>query len=447
MDLNTEELSKSKEKKTSLEQYNGMRVPVSNTQLRARFRSSLNQSKIQFLCHLKYFRDLKQGYIYNDEGDIVKDAEGKEISYNYVEVYSSEIKELLPSITNNLYKTLSEVATNMMSNVTLYADEREKSFTVQNTYQKVDYKNGKMTVYFNPAAVSYQEEIFKKNFAPVPVDIAFSFKTHGGFELYTYFYSYIYNLTSLKEMNVDIEQLKYPCYIQTLSINDLRAHLKLLNFNLPGARKELSKTRPDIDKIFLAEEEAGIGHKYEDFKDLRTRVLEPGIKEINEISDLYIDEDFETLKGAKGKILAVRFKIRRNRSFLLRSIEKKSKDNILYKKNDTEVIVEDNSDDIDTMEDRIIHIVTSVKNVKLTARDCKAILKAADNDMAKVDKAIMVFNNSNSDIIEPVAWIISAIQRDYDLPKENSKKKNGFNDFSNQREYDYENLEKILVAN
>lgn len=89
--------------------------------------------------------------------------------------------------------------------------------------------------------------------------------------------------------------------------------------------------------------------------------------------------------------------------------------------------------------------------LKLPAKDYRAILKAADYDILKVQKAVSVLEKQKK-VTNVTAFLIAAIQGDYELQEVEFKDRQAvhpvrpgsFQDFP-QREYDYNELEKQFI--
>ncbi len=86
---------------------------------------------------------------------------------------------------------------------------------------------------------------------------------------------------------------------------------------------------------------------------------------------------------------------------------------------------------------------------KLTAKDLRAIAKAADWDKEKIEAAYEIACACAAPIPNLTGFLVAAIKNEYQKPvaKEQSgepKSKNRFNNFE-QREYDYADLEKRLL--
>lgn len=118
-----------------------------------------------------------------------------------------------------------------------------------------------------------------------------------------------------------------------------------------------------------------------------------------------------------------------------------------YTKNKQKNSTKITSDISTTTEDDIQSVVERAKQIffdtSVPERDIPAIVKAADYDIAKVIKAKELFLTQTSKINNVTGWIISAIENDYEV--KSKPKKTAFNNISQQREYDFQELERRLL--
>ena len=118
-----------------------------------------------------------------------------------------------------------------------------------------------------------------------------------------------------------------------------------------------------------------------------------------------------------------------------------------YTKNKQKNSTKITSDISTTTEEDIKSVVERAKQIffdtSVPERDIPAIVKAADYDIAKVIKAKDLFLTQTSKINNVTGWFISAIENDYEV--KSKPKKTAFNNISQQREYDFQELERRLL--
>lgn len=82
----------------------------------------------------------------------------------------------------------------------------------------------------------------------------------------------------------------------------------------------------------------------------------------------------------------------------------------------------------------------------LSDQDIISIVRAASNDIDKCKTALTVLNQQTKEISNIAGWLIKAVENNYQpISKRPDIKKNSFNNF-HQREYDYDELENILLS-
>ena len=86
------------------------------------------------------------------------------------------------------------------------------------------------------------------------------------------------------------------------------------------------------------------------------------------------------------------------------------------------------------------------RSLGLSDQDIISIVRAAGNDIDRCKTALMVLNQQTKEITNVVGWLIKAVTNNYQpISKAQKMKKNSFSNF-HQREYDFDELEKVLLA-
>ena len=87
------------------------------------------------------------------------------------------------------------------------------------------------------------------------------------------------------------------------------------------------------------------------------------------------------------------------------------------------------------------------KGLNLEDKDLIAIAQASHNDVAKCKKARQILDQQSKPIRNITGWLIKAITEDYNSPsKSPAHPKSTFNNFE-QRDYDFDELARLLVCN
>lgn len=407
------------EQKNELQIYDNQQVSLSNALIQAREKTSLLESKIELLAI----------YRMKDEMTTVskKDAKGRTYSVHQVKINSSEIRQLSGRTGGSLYTDIEAAAYELKQKLYIYRDPKNNQFTMDSLYGEVSYKDGVLTVDFNPAT----EHLFMNltgKFTKLRLDIAFKFQTNGGFQMYKLFKSYAYKLP---DVDFDLPQEKQVFLEKTYSLSEFRLQLGYVDLNQPDVKKEASKAHPNSDKMAALEKKP----KYKRWNDFNARVVKPGVEEVNAISDIYI-AGVEKILGSRGKVEKIRVIIQNNLEFY-----KKHKMDGNLKNEKKESVIPVNEEEIDEFIDKISDIIP----LKLKLSEYKAIAKASVYDLDKIKIACDVMDSYNKDIDNVAQFLITAIEENWEVPtkKKVNKRKNDFNDFE-QRTYDYDELEEKL---
>lgn len=402
--------------------YSNKKVALSNALIQAREKTSLLESKIELLAIYRMKNEMKTV--------VKKDGSGNNYSVHSVSIDSSEIRQLIGRKGGSLYGQIEAAALELKQKLYIYRDVEKNQFTMDNLYGEVSYKNGTLNVEFNPQTEHLFMEL-KDNYTNLRLDIAFQFQTNGGFQLYKLLKSYAY---TLPEVDVTKPQAEQAYITREYSLSELRLQLGYVDLNQPELKKEGSKAHPDAEKMAALEKKP----KYKRWADFYNRVLEPGIEEVNRISDIYI-ASIDKQCGAHGKVDGVTIVIMNNVNYYT-----KAKDEGMY----DDLIKKPENVNVPETEDEIFEFIDELREMMsetgLKTKDYKAIAEAAVYNRDKIKKAYDVMNASG-EIDNVVGFMIKAIQNGYDMPvKGGTKKKaDGFNDFE-QREIDYDALEKML---
>ncbi|MBF8984826.1 RepB family plasmid replication initiator protein [Lutibacter sp. B2] len=165
--------------------------------------------------------------------------------------------------------------------------------------------------------------------------------------------------------------------------------------------------------------------QYPQYANFKQKVLKVAFEEINEKTDLNFK--FEEIKKGR-KVDKIKFFIKSQKKVLM-------EDTVL-----DEVAVT-----IENDEEEIVYTgeLKKIIKEKLTEDELKAILKAANYDMDKIKEKYEIAKVSSYTNL--VAFLISAITNNYQLPKKNKTSTNQFNNFqTNDTEYTNEELEKLI---
>jgi len=478
--------SRNKQELSVPREYSSQFITMSNSLLRAREKTNLLESKIEVLAIHYMDKDIKV----KDKTD----ANGKEYSINYVEIPASRIKKLMGRDDGNTYSEIKKAAIALKQKLYIIEDTANRQFVLKSMYGDVAYDNGRLLIEFNPE----MEPLFlnlKQNFTKLSLPIMFSFRKNGGFQLYKLLKSYAFS-PNLPEIDMSLSQEELPSFMLTYSLTELRMLLGYVDISQPGLKKEAEKKHPDFEKMSKEE------HKptYKRWNDFTRNVLDPGIEEINEISDIYIKEIKKDTRGRGGRIVGVCVYIQHNRAYYERKKQENKetvsspfteeqiedvmelahglfdlklreyRDVVLKAECDFERIkavyelytetgsqgelypfLMDNMDKITlpvsdiSQEDKdaFIDWAADIIPVRLRLKEYKILCEAANYSRDRILKAVNVLNTTPSDVDNVMGFLLAAINKGWGIPKKKKRKNANFT----ERNEDWNAIFKNIAKN
>ena len=393
---------------TALASYKDQYVSLSNQIARSKERVSLIEARIELLA----IYNLRKSYKIRTKSD----SDGNFINVKYVDIPAKEIKSLMGRKDSDVYTDIFNAARALEEKLYIIESRDTNQFMMTHLYDTVIYDKGVLSVGFNPELESHFLGL-SDHFSTLSLEVCFSFKKCSALMLYRLLKSYAYKLPSIDK---SLSQDQLPSIKLEYSLSELRLNLGFVDISQPAIKKEAYKKHPNWDKVSDLDKTP----KYARFSDFEARVLTPAKEEINAISDIYIADIIKSTSGRGGKITAVTIVLQWNASYHGCSEPKKPT-------SDKEI-------------NEFCDMVMDLVPFKLRISDAQSISSAADYDIEKVKKAVDAFNSTKTDVDNAVGWIISAIKGNWE--HKGKKTANKFNDFE-QNQYDYDDLEKKLVAN
>lgn len=292
---------------------------------------------------------------------------------------TNELRKLTGVKGNGFYNQLKIAAAGLMNKMVYMEDEQAQSFSFINLIQKAEYREGSFTVVFTNECKALLYDL-KSNFTSMSIDTLFSFKTNHAYRLYEI----------LKVHEYKIGDNNKPVEI-VYSLSDLKLQLNCINTEGKKVKIELMQPHPDYDKIV---NDLDTEKKFESWYEFKRRVLEKAIKEINQTTELSIS--YAPIRtGRGGKTTAVRFYLQRKVVEKINTVESKQT----------------------TRSEMVGKVKKIIKDVNLSRKDCISLLKASDNNLDKIETAYELAKKQE-DIVNFVAWMISAIKNEYEKPVE-----------------------------
>ena len=393
--------------------YSNKTVALSNALAQSRQKTNLLESKLEFLAIYRLGEEMQERKR--------TDAKGNLYTVHYVDISAAEIRQLIGSRSGRLYEQIETAALELKQKLYIYKDETKNQFAMQNLYGEVSYDGGKLSIEFNPATEFLFTQL-ASNYTKYRLNICFKFKSTGGFMLYKILKTHTY---VLPEVDMALSQEQQESITKEFSLADFRLQMGYVNLNQPDIKQEGSKIHPDPEKMVELEKKP----KYKRWQDFYARVVEPGIKEINEISDIYISSVVKRC-SAHGKVESVLITVQNNKDFAAGTSTKTEK------KAPPKKLTE--SEQMDFADEMRTFISEPLKTSQLVD-----IARAAEFDLDVIRKAYEVAKSSPRDNL--VGFMLAAIKNDYEMPvstEKADKNKNSFHTFE-QREYSEEYYDEL----
>lgn len=340
---------------------------------------------------------------------------------------AGQIRKLLNKDYKNFYTLLKRAGANLLDCKIIMENPSEHIWEGINIISKVRSVKGDFTVRFNND-IKNQILNLKTNYTTLSIETLSKFEKVSSFRLYETLRSRAY----YPKTYVGIRDGKYRV---EFTIAELRCLLGGIDLTHPRITELFQNVEdPDYEKIEavakkLHQEDVEKGKakkdqypapKWSTWDAMKRQTLDPAITEICEMSDLYVEYQ-TTCEGSSHKITGVEFFITDKSS--LRELAMPAKDEL----------------DIYELIDLVIDLVEE----KITVKDAKALLDAAGNDIEKIRKAYRIAGISGPDNL--IGFMIKAIKDNYDIPVSAKKNKKSSNSETYNHEYDFEELERILV--
>lgn len=378
----------------AIDKYKGQYIELSNQIIQAKEKTSLLESKIEVLA----VRRMNTGLKTREKID----ADGRKYSVDYVELRATEIRALTDRSGGSLYDDIFSASISLKNKFHIMMDKDSKKYTIRSLYGDISYENGVMQIEYNPET-EYLFKDLKANYTRLSLPILFSFKTNGGFQLYKLLKSFAYNLPIVDRK---LAQEELPTFPITYSLNELRMTMGFVDLNQKDIKQEAARRRPDFDRMADME----IKPKYKRWSDFNTRVIQPGLAEINEISDIYI-ADIQTDSAGKGsKVREVTFYIQHNLAHYMQNSQDSAEPN-------ASVIVTENGAEIVTSEEEIAlsdvtRVMDMLSDAGISVRDAELLLKEAGGEFPLIESAWRLCREQEH-VHNFMGWMRSAIRGEY----------------------------------
>lgn len=383
-------------------------VLLNNLLLRSKRQNNLLESKIEVLA----IKKLQSEPIMVTE----KDSEGKRYTLDSVKLNAAELRVLMGrEKSHSLYEQIRVAAGRMMQKYIVIEEPDTHQFAYKHYYHSVKYSDGLLDVVFEPAMSPYLKHL-SANYTKLSTPILWSFDTNGAFQLYIHLRSYMYQISESPKK--DVSQEEAETLTKEYNLAELRAELGYVDLGDQASdsiRAEASKKNPNWDKISNLEKKP----KYKRWSDFSTRVLKPGIEEINEKSDIYVSKMEPIKTGRGGKIIGVRFYIQYNKGFYrkgastdgTRTVDREGRVEEQYKAIPTETISE-------------IMTIFPADESLITPVDAEILYNDAKGDVEKI-RVAYDYAKKVDRITNFMGFMRKAVQNDYAGVENNVEVMNG----------------------
>ena len=383
----------------AVDKYQGQYINLSNQIIQSKEKTSLLESKIEVLAIRRMATNLKS----RDK----LDAEGKTYNVNYVELRATEIRALTDRSGGSLYDDIFNVSISLKNKYHIMFEKDSKKYVIKSLYGDISYDNGIMQIEYNPDT-EYLFKDLKANYTKLSLPILFAFRTNGGFQLYKLLKSYAFNLPAI---DTALTQEQLPHYQVTYSLAELRMIMGFVDLDQTDIKREAERKHPDFEKMADME----IKPKYKRWSDFNTRVIKPGLEEINEISDIFISRIDTDSAGKGSKVTEITFYIQHNRSYYLQSDRDSTQENasLTTLDNGVEVLIPQEEVSMEA----VSMVQDMIRNVSVSSRDAELLLKEANGDLAAIERAYRL-SLKQEHIHNFIGWMRSAIRGEYQEPVE-----------------------------
>ncbi len=329
-----------------------------------------------------------------------------------------EIKEFIPEINNgSFYNALDKISTLLATRSIIRYLDNGKGKSIIPVFKRFDYLKGMIYGKFNDEINEYVLDL-RSNFTKLPIKIMFSFKNDYSFRLYELLRSVCYTSGHQKKnvfsVPYKLSELKFK--LGTIDIKD-DSNEKAANF--------IKKGETDYDIIITGVKK----QKHPDWHDFKRYVLDVAVNEINDTTDIQLSYDVKkTGKGGKASFI----------TFNVKYSEFSQGEDVVNTQ-----ILPAIKPELPEEANRIFK-ESGLYNL-LSEKERISIYNDADEDIDRLKRAIDVMRSQSKDINNVVAFLKTAIKEGW-APA--TKSKSGiipeYKKFE-QRDYNFEELEKQLL--
>ncbi len=282
-----------------------------------------------------------------------------------------------------LYSSLKKVATGLMKLTILEEDPIEHKFRFNVIVPTAEFSNGIFTIYFNPKLKPHLYNL-KSNFSKMRLSILMGFdnakKNNYAYRLYEILRVFLYQCKEPR--NKFYVKYSVAEFISQIGLIDLRDE-KISN---------AISARSAVDWNHIVYEVAGFKMPW---YNIERRIIIPALQEINETTDIHVEYTTER-HGHGGTVTDIIFQITKNQKFLEEERNRTAGE-------------EENIPD-----EAMIIALENMIDFQISSSDAINLLKAAENDLVRVEKAYQLMCKQRTGIRRPVPWLLKAIKEGWE---------------------------------
>ncbi len=334
-------------------------------------------------------------------------------------IYGSELRKMFNSSSGSLYEHIEALCDRQIKGATIFdwnllmKDKENGKIEAHQVVTDASFKDGTLKLRYNNSLTDKIVNL-QKNYTILSLADTLSLKSVYSLRLYEMLKAaYDYKRALTKEPGE--QEFEY-------NLTELKLELGIINSG--GSKEiktELEKDFPDYDKIDELAEKTG-QTKYKEYKIFNRNVLSKAKEELNKKTSLTVD--YEPIKSGR-RAVGIRFFVSQKEN-----LSEKSKAPVINK-------------------DEVLDDLIDLLHDDFKVKEIREIAEFAEYDIDKVRKSYEYMNSYDKQIDIPIAFIKDCIKNEYynnkAVPKYPSK--NIFNNFEQNSDVDFEELEKSLLDN
>ncbi len=334
-------------------------------------------------------------------------------------IYGTELRKMFKSSSGSLYEHIEALCDRQIKGATIFdwnllmKDKENGKIEAHQVVTDASFKNGTLTLRYNNSLTDKIVNL-KKDYTVLSLSDTLSLKSVYSLRLYEMLKSaYDHKRYITKESGEQVFDY---------NLTELKLELGIIN---SGGNKEikneLGKDYPDYDKIEEIAEKLG-QTKYKEYKIFNRNVLNKAKEELNKKTSLEVD--YEPIKSGR-RTVGIRFFV--NKKELITEAEKF----------------------IPANKDEILDELIDLMHNDFKLREISDIADSCDYDIEKIKNSYEYMKAYTKPIEVPIAFMKECIKNEYYLSGNKTKKAaaNSFMSFEQHSDYDFDELERLLVDN